>query len=88
MGTTQVAVRLEHELLEQLDWLVVRCDFENRAEAIRTALAQLAKRERDRQIDEQMVAAYRRMPQTDREVEWVGSRGFPGLPDDDWSEWL
>ena len=85
---TQVAVRMNDELLGDLDWLVVRCAFENRAEAIRAALAELIKRERNREIDEQIVAAYTAMPQTADEVEWTGSRGFPGLPDDDWAEWL
>jgi len=63
-------------------------DLENRAEAIRAALTELVKRERDREIDERIVAAYTAMPQTDDEVEWAGSRGFPGLPDEDWDEWL
>lgn len=86
--TTQVAIRMTDEMLGDLDWLVVRCDFENRAEAIRAALTELVKRERDREIDERIVAAYTAMPQTDDEVEWAGSRGFPGLPDEDWDEWL
>ncbi len=85
---TQVAVRMNDALLGDLDWLVVRCDFENRAEAIRAALTELVKRERDREIDERIVAGYTAMPQTDDEVEWAGSRGFPGLPDEDWAEWL
>jgi metal-responsive CopG/Arc/MetJ family transcriptional regulator len=88
MPTTQVAVRLDAPLLERLDWLVARCDFENRAEAIRAALIDLARREREREIDEQIVAGYRRMPATDQENAWVGSRGWPGLADDDWSELL
>jgi metal-responsive CopG/Arc/MetJ family transcriptional regulator len=88
MPTTQVAVRLDAPLLERLDWLVARRDFENRAEAIRAAVIDLARRERDREIDEQIVAGYRRLPQTDREAAWVGSRGWPGLPDDDWSALL
>ena len=85
MSTTQVAVRLDDELLESLDWLVVRCDFENRAEAIRAALAELARRERSREIGEQIAEGYRRVPQTPEELEGTGGGGFPGLPDDDWS---
>jgi len=88
-ATTQVAVRLTDELLEELDWLVVRCDFDNRADVIRAALAELAKRERGRQIDEQIIEAYTRMPQADDEIARVGSRGFPGLDDDDdWEDWF
>jgi Arc/MetJ-type ribon-helix-helix transcriptional regulator len=86
--STQVAVRVDAELLERLDWLVVRCSFENRAEAIRAAIDALARREREAAIDEQIVAAYTKMPQSDDEVDRAGSRGFAGLPDEDWSEWL
>jgi metal-responsive CopG/Arc/MetJ family transcriptional regulator len=89
--TTQVAIRMSDQQLDDLDWIVVRCDFENRAEAIRAALAEFVKRERDREIDEKIVAAYTAMPQTHDEIAWVEAsarRGFPGLPDEDWSEWL
>ena len=75
-------------MLRDLDWVVVRCDFENRAEAVRAAIAEFAKRERDREIDERIVAAYTAMPQTADEIAGAGSRGFPGLADEDWSEWL
>ena len=78
MSTTQVAVRMEQELFERLDWLVVRCSFENRAEAIRAAIEQLAEQEREREIDEQIIDAYTRMPQTDEELA-SSSRA-------DWSE--
>ncbi|MEJ7801183.1 MAG: hypothetical protein WKF60_11705, partial [Ilumatobacter sp.] len=84
-----VAVRLSDDLLETLDWLVVRCSYENRAEAIRTALEELARRERSREIGEQIVEGYRRLPQTQEEIEWADSRGFPGLSDDDdWGDWF
>jgi Arc/MetJ-type ribon-helix-helix transcriptional regulator len=85
MTTTQVAVRLDDDLLESLDWLVVRCDYENRAEAIRTALRELARRERSREIGEQIADGYRRKPQTPAELDQVELGGFPGLPDEDWS---
>ncbi len=83
MSTTQVAVRLDDELLASLDWLVVRCSYENRAEAIRSALEELARRERSREIGEQIAEGYRRIPQTQEEIDWADSGGFPGLSDDD-----
>ena len=89
MSTTQVAVRLDDELLASLDWLVTRCSYENRAEAIRSALEELARRERSREIGEQIAEGYRRIPQTQEEIDWAGSRGFPGLSDDDdWGDWF
>jgi len=88
MSTTQIAVRMEQELLERLDWLVVRCSFENRAEAIRAAIERLAKQERDNEIDEQIIEAYTRMPQTEEELEWSRHNDWSNLPDEDWSDWL
>jgi Arc/MetJ-type ribon-helix-helix transcriptional regulator len=88
MSTTQVAVRIEQQLLERLDWLVVRCSFDNRAEAIRAAIEKLAKQEREREIDEQIVEAYTRMPQTEEELEWSRHNDWSNLPDEDWSDWL
>jgi metal-responsive CopG/Arc/MetJ family transcriptional regulator len=86
--STQVAVRFSDELLRDLDWVVVRCDFENRAEAVRAAIAELVHREREREIDDRIIAGYTAMPPTDEERAWSGSRGSPGLPDEDWSDWL
>jgi Arc/MetJ-type ribon-helix-helix transcriptional regulator len=84
--TTQVAVRLDDQLLRDLDWLVIRCSFENRAEAIRSALTELAVRERQREIGEQIAEGYRRVPQTVDELSWAQPPFFPGLPDEDWSD--
>lgn len=87
--STQVAVRLDDELLERLDWLVVRCGFDSRAEAVRAALIDLAERERQRDIGEQIAEGYRRIPQTEEEIAWSQPRGFPGLADDDdWEDWF
>lgn len=88
MGTTQVAVRLDADLLERLDWLVGRGTYDNRAEVIRAAIEAMAHAEREREIDRQIVEAYTRQPQTDDEIASSGSRGFPGLPEEDWSDWL
>lgn len=92
MSSTQIAVRLDDEALERLDWLVVRCDFENRAEAVRAALSDLAERERQREIGEQIAEGYLRVPATSEQTGRVDgriARGlFPGLPDDDWDDWF
>ncbi len=88
MPSTQIAVRMEPELLEKLDWLVVRCSFENRAEAIRSVIERVARVEREREIDEQIVAAYTRMPQTEEELAWSRKSDWSDLPDEDWSDWL
>jgi metal-responsive CopG/Arc/MetJ family transcriptional regulator len=85
--TTQLAVRLEDRLLAELDWLIVRCSFENRADVVRAAIAALAKVERERDIDERMIAGYTAMPQTDDELSWCRGNDWSALDDDDWSDW-
>ena len=88
MATTQVAVRLENTLIDQLDWLIGRRDYENRADAIRAAIAHAVRVEREREIDERIIEGYTRIPPTDDERDWVGGRGFSGLSDDDWGDWF
>lgn len=85
---TQLAIRLPDETLAGLDWLVIRCHFDNRTDAMRSAIEAMIKSERSRQIDEQYIEAYTRMPQTDEELAHLGLQSFAHLDDEDWSEWL
>ncbi len=87
--STQLALRLPDDLLADLDWLVVRCNYSSRTEAMRTAIEAAIKAERSRQIDEQYIEAYTRMPQTDDELADLAWQSSPDLDDDeeDWS-WL
>ena len=66
--STQLAIRLPDELVVDLDWVVNRLKYDSRAEAMRDALVRLIDQERRRQIDEQYVEAYTRMPQTEEEM--------------------
>lgn len=89
VGTTQVAIRCNDQLLGELDWLVVRCDYESRAEAIRDALQRFIDAERSSEIGEQIAEGYRRMPQTQEEIDDLPVSDFSGLPDDeDWGDWF
>lgn len=74
-------------MLERLDCLVARSTFENRAEIIRAALLELARREPAKEIDEQIEAGYLRIPQG---IESVGHPDFTSwnrLDDEDWTDW-
>jgi Arc/MetJ-type ribon-helix-helix transcriptional regulator len=76
--------------VEQLDWLVVRCSLDNRAEVIRAAIERLARVEREGQIDERIVEAYLNTPQTPDEVAWSSTHDWSAwnsLDDGDWSGW-
>ena len=87
--STQLAIRLPDELLAELDWLVVRCEYSNRTEAMRTAIEVMIRREKSRAIDEQYIAAYTKWPQTEEELAGLNHQSFANLDDDyeDWS-WL
>ena len=86
--STQLAIRLPDDTLADLDWLVVRCQFANRTEAMRSAIEAAIRAERSRLIDEQYVEAYSRSPQTDGERAHLEHQSFAHLDDEDWTEWL
>ena len=86
--STQLAIRLPDETLADLDWLVVRCQYSSRTEAMRSAIEAAIKAERRRQIDEQYIEAYTRIPQTEDELIDLKWQASPDLLDDeDWSTW-
>lgn len=62
---TQVAVRLESVVLEQLDRLVADGVFASRADAVRHALDVLLDARRRAAVGAQIVEGYTRHPQTD-----------------------
>lgn len=69
VATEQIAVRLPHELLAQVDDLVARGIYESRAAAVRAGLEAVAEAERRRQIDAAVVEGYRRTPAREGERE-------------------
>ena len=83
--TTQLAVRLPDDLLADLDWLMARCAYSTRTEAMRDAIVRVVEIERRRLVGEQIVEAYTRQPQTDDECAGTPSPTWLGLDDDDWS---
>ena len=86
--STQLALRLTEETLDGLDWLVVRCQFTNRTEAMRAAIEALIAAERRKEIDEQYAEAYARRPQTEEELAHIAHQSFADLDDEEWTEWL
>jgi metal-responsive CopG/Arc/MetJ family transcriptional regulator len=86
--STQLAIRLPDDLLRDLDWVVLRLNYDSRTEAMRDALVRLIDQERRRQIDEQYIEAYTRMPQTDEELGDIPWQSWDLDGDDDWSELL
>lgn len=64
----QVSVRLTEEDVASLDALVQRGRFGNRSEALRAALAELLREEREREIEDAYRRGYGKYPQE----EWIG----------------
>ncbi len=79
---TQLAVRLDEELIDGLDWLVVRCHYANRTDAIREAIRTVLAEQRRREIDDEYVEAYARLPQTEEESAHLKYQSFANLDDD------
>jgi|CXWL01.1.fsa_nt_gi metal-responsive CopG/Arc/MetJ family transcriptional regulator len=72
-------------MLADLDWLVARCSYTSRTEAMREAIAQAIAAERRHETDERIVTAYTRQPQTDDDLAGVGAQAWRLDDDDDWS---
>jgi metal-responsive CopG/Arc/MetJ family transcriptional regulator len=64
----QLVARLDDRLMAEVDALVTDGVVANRSEAVRLALERLVDEHRRRRVGEEIVAAYRRQPQTDEEL--------------------
>ena len=85
--STQLAIRLPDDLLRDLDWLIVRLNYDSRAEAMREALVKLIDQERRREIGEQIVEGYRRMPQTEEEIASAYESLRQSIDEEPWEKW-
>ena len=85
--STQIAIRLTNEELEDLDWVVMHCTYDSRAEALRTALAELTDRLRREEIGRQIVEGYRRIPPTDEEMAWAEANAHRSIAEEPWEKW-
>ena len=74
----QLVTRLDAELLEAVDRLVSDGVVANRSEAVRLGLEQLVDRARRSEIAASIIEGYRRVPQTDEELERA-ERGLRAL---------
>jgi Arc/MetJ-type ribon-helix-helix transcriptional regulator len=67
-GMTQLAVRVDDALIAEIDDLIAAGSVTSRSEAVRVGLQALVDEHRRRAIGERIVEAYRRQPQTKREL--------------------
>ncbi len=85
--STQLAIRLPDDLLRDLDWVVIRLNYDSRTEAMRDALIRLIDQERRREIGEQIAEGYRRMPQTEEELESAYQSLRQSIEEEPWEKW-
>ena len=81
---TQLVARVDDSLLAQLDELVASGDVQSRSDAVRRALEEMLDRKRRHQIGEAIVEAYRRVPETDDELEWAARSTRTMIGEEPW----
>lgn len=80
----QIAVRIPSELAEALESLVSEGRYPTKAEAVRTALEAMIDSERRRRVGEQIVQGYRRVPQTDDEIDAATRAAIRSIEEEPW----
>ena len=67
----QIITRVDERLVSQLDELVANGEAESRSDAVRRALEAMIDQRRRRLVGEAIADGYRRVPETDEELEWA-----------------
>jgi Arc/MetJ-type ribon-helix-helix transcriptional regulator len=80
----QFVTRIENSLADRVDSLVAAGILSNRSEAVRIGLERLADELERRQIGAQIVAGYRRAPQTEDELDWLDRATERLIADEPW----
>lgn len=71
-------------MAEELDVLVETGRFRSKAAAVRTAIESFLEAERRRRIGEEIADGYRRVPQTDDEVEAATQAAIRSIEEEPW----
>ncbi len=81
---TQIVIRMNDELVAAIDALVSDGTVASRSEAVRASVAKWVEDiERQRRIDHER-EAYRRIPDTDEEMEWAEAAGREMIEEEGW----
>ena len=80
----QIAVRVEDELVAEVDELVRSGVVSSRSDAVRDGLRALVEQQRRRSIATAIVEGYRRLPQTDSEVGWSDAATVAMIAEEPW----
>ncbi len=85
--TTQIAVKLPDPLLADIDRMVAKGEFESRSDAVRHAVASLVRGDERRRIDEAFAEAFRRVPDTQQEIDEATRLALESIHDEPWERW-
>ncbi|MCY3559848.1 MAG: ribbon-helix-helix domain-containing protein [bacterium] len=80
----QIAVRLDDELVAQVDGLVRSGAVDSRSQAVREGLRAFVDQRRRRAVGEAIVEGYRRCPQTEEETAWSDEATAAMIAEEPW----
>ncbi|MCY4193708.1 MAG: ribbon-helix-helix domain-containing protein [bacterium] len=84
MQTKQIPLRLSEALLADLDALVADGAYRSRAAAIRAGIQAILHKERQRQIDREIIDGYARHPQTEAEKQTALASMRQAIEEEPW----
>jgi Arc/MetJ-type ribon-helix-helix transcriptional regulator len=80
----QVVTRLDDRLMAEVDGLVAEGVVANRSEAVRLGLERLVDEHQRRRVGAEIVAAYRRQPQSDDELAGLDAATRALISEEPW----
>lgn len=85
--TTQIAVKLPDELIDEIDRLVEQGAFPSRSQAVRTGLDTLVSAHRRRETDRRYREAVARYPESPEELAEARRLAVDAIHDEPWERW-
>lgn len=82
--TTTMAIRLDEELIEEVDRWVDKDGLGSRSELVRAALRKWLHDRQEAEIDRNIIEAYTRFPQTDEELGWARAATIAMIEEEPW----
>ena len=81
---TQLVIRVEDDLVRQVDRLIEKGAVSSRSDAVRRGLRVLVDLERRRSVAEAIVEGYRRQPQAEDESGWNNETTRDMIAEEPW----
>jgi len=84
MATVQLVARIPDDLAAAVDDLVREGEFESRSQAVRIGLHAVIERRRRVAVGKAIVEGYRRIPQSEDDLEWVEAAAAAMIAEEPW----